>query len=81
MAQQTLIMLEMMDFEGVEQIRDRVARQAQQLQQTQQPEQLKPLLMTMAAQLDEHMGQAHYLPKVQQLLGGMQPGKAQAAPL
>lgn len=80
MAQQTLIMLEMMDFEGVEQIRDRVARQAQQLQQTQQPEQLKPLLLTMAAQLDEHMGQAHYLPKVQQLLGGMQPGKPQTAP-
>ncbi len=67
MAQQTLTMLEMMEFEGVEQIRDRVARQAQQ---TRQLEQLKPLLLTMAAQLDRHMGRAYYLPGVQQLLGG-----------
>lgn len=69
MAQQTLTMLEMMDFDGVEQIRSRVSQQAQQYRQSQQLEQLKPLLVTMAAQLDEHAGKAHYLPGVQQLLG------------
>ncbi len=74
MAEQTLAMLEMMDFDGVDQLKAKVEKQAQQHRQL---EQLKPLLMTMAAQLDENLGQAQYLPKVQQMLGGQQAGMMQ----
>ena len=69
MAEQTLLMLEMMDFEGAEQIKARVAQQAQQHRQL---EQLKPLVVNMAAQLDQAAGQARYLPMVQQIVGGAQ---------
>lgn len=64
-AQQALTMLEMMDFEGVEQIKNRVAQQAQLGQRMQQLEQLAA---AMAAQLDQSSGQARYLPQVQRML-------------
>ena len=52
---------------------DRVALElAQQAQQHRQLEQLKPLVVNMAAQLDQAAGQARYLPMVQQIVGGAQ---------
>jgi hypothetical protein len=67
MAEQTLLMLDMMEFEGAERIKAQVAQQARQYRQL---EQLAPLVVNMATQLDQAAGQARYMPMVQQIMDG-----------
>lgn len=73
MAQQALLTLDMMEFEGIDRVREKISEQAQTQQQTQT---LGQLALTMAAQLDEDSGTQQYAPQVQMILqqmGMMQP--------
>lgn len=73
MAQQALLTLDMMEFDGIDRVREKISEQAQTQQQTQT---LGQLALTMAAQLDEDSGTQQYAPQVQMILqqmGMMQP--------
>lgn len=76
MADQALLALEMMTFEGIDEIKQRISQNSalMKLQQT-----VLPMLLQMAAELDQFKGTA-YLPQVQMLIQQqMQQGASQPA--
>ena len=76
MADQALIALEMMTFEGIDEVKQRISHNSamMRLQQT-----ILPMLLQMAKELDAFKGTA-YLPQVQLLIQQqMQPGASQPA--
>lgn len=75
MADQALMCLEMMSFDGIEEVKQRISQNSTMFKMQQQ---IAPLMMQMAAELDAIKGTA-YTPGVQMMLmqamgGGMQPG-------
>ena len=74
MADQALMCLEMMSFEGIEEVKNKISQQSMMFKMQQQ---LIPLAMKMAQELDKLKG-TQYLPGVQMMIanatgGGMQP--------
>lgn len=65
LADQALAALDMMDFEGIDKVRDRITQNSMLYQQVQQ---MSQLLMSMSAELDALKGSA-YTPQVAQMIG------------
>jgi hypothetical protein len=73
MAQQALMTLDMMEFEGIDRVKSKISEQGTMVQKMQQ---LGQLALAMAAQLDADSGTPQYAPQVQMMLqqqGMMQP--------
>ena len=72
-ADQSLMALEMMQFEGIDTLKQKIAQNGTLFQKMQQ---LAPLVMAMAQQLDTLQG-TQYTPQIAQILGmGMNAGIA-----
>ena len=65
LADQALAALDMMDFEGIDKVRDRITQNSMLYQQVQQ---MSQLLISMSAELDALKGSA-YTPQVAQMIG------------
>ncbi len=65
MAEQALLALDMMDFEGIDRVRARISQSVGLRQHNQQLEQLS---MAMAEELDRLSGQSKYAPMLRQIL-------------
>ena len=76
MSDQALAALDMMQFEGIEGVREKIAQTGTLFQQMQQ---LAPLVLAMAQQLDAATG-SQYTPQVAQLVGQTMQGQAAPAP-
>lgn len=72
MSDQALMALEMMQFEGIEGLREKIAKNGTLFAMLQQ---LTPLVLMMAQQLDALQGTS-YTPQVAQILGQGMPGQA-----
>lgn len=73
MADQALMTLDMMEFEGIDRVKSKISEQGTMVQKMQQ---LGQLALAMAAQLDADSGTPQYAPQVQMMLqqqGMMQP--------
>lgn len=74
MADQALMCLEMMEFEGIEEVKNRISQNSTMFRMQQQ---IAPLMMQMAAELDAMKG-TQYLPGVQMMIAQTTGGQMQA---